>query len=740
MRSSLRARLPTGAHGGPLPEEIDPEMTFRTTSSAGLFALATLLTSACVGEIGGGAGAGSDDDVTTPGGDDGGGDDGGDDGVITPGGDPVAPSDLDIPTAHPRVWFTPERVDRAKAYFARKPFTAPARIESADDAIDAALHTVVSGQAAGCERAIDWAKGITFTLDGVASDGARWYGEAVILTYDWCFGQLAGDEESLLRERWNTYLTALNDKDWGGIGMEGNNYYTGYFRNTILWAIASWHENRRPAEAFLDYAMNTRWNTSLLPYFNGDAKGGAPAEGSAYGRRTFGYLTAPFTALGLVGQNMWNQTPYFIETVFWSIYSTTPGTSRVMGASEQLHETFPYNEDERWLTRDARSNTAMTSLGSYLAPLIAQFADQPVAGYARRFMDMTGARIENKFIEYVNADDVAAVAPRDLSTLPLDYYASGMGMLYSKSSWDGDATFVNHQFGPATHAGHSHRDAGSFQIWRAGEFLSRESVGYAENLAGYAGTGAVDAESPVAHNTLLYGGQGSNTRYRAVPTVLRMASTDVATYAAVDLSAMYDVPADWQHREAEVGNPRAGRTVRETLFIRPLETLVVFDRMESTGDDSVVKSFLMHFPVNPTVSGNTVTAVQGTQKITMTTAVPADAQRRIVDESAGGAYAIGQFRSEIETSGEAISHFAHVITTSAASDAAVTVEVAETTTSYTLTVRHPTRGTAVVVFEKGIESRGGSFGYAASGAPSPSPLRTTVQAMTVSAAGPTWRN
>jgi hypothetical protein len=721
-----------------LPEEIDSEMTMRTTTSAALLALATLLTTACVGEIAGAGGA--DDDVNPPGGDGGGGGGGGDDGVIEPGGDPVEPSDLDIPTAHPRVWFTPDRLATARTYFAKKPFNPPASIADANAAIDNALHGLITGQAAGCRRAIDWAESITFTLEGVASDGARWYGEAVILTYDWCFAQMTSAEESLLRERWNTYLAALNDKEWGGIGMEGNNYYTGYFRNTILWAIASWHENRDEAEAFLDYAINTRWNTSLLPYFNDGAKGGAPAEGSAYGRRTFGYLTAPFTALGLVGQNMWNQTPYFIETIFWSIYSTTPGQSRVMGASEPMHETFPYNEDERWLTRDPRSNTAMTSLGSYMAPLIAQFSQQPVAGYARRFMDMTGARIENKFIEYVNADDVAAVEPRDLSALPLDYYAAGMGMLYSKNSWDADATLVNHQFGPATHAGHMHRDAGSFQIWRDGEFLSRESVGYAENLVGYAGTGAVDAESPVAHNTLLYAGAGSNTRYRAIPTVLRLASTATATYAAVDLSGMYDVPADWQHREAEVGNPAAGRTVRETLFIRPLETLVVFDRMESLGDASVVKSFLMHFPVNPTASGNTLTAVQGTQKITMTTAVPADAQRRVIDESAGGTYSIGQYRAEIETSGAAISHFAHVISTSDAADTAVTVDVTESSSAYTLTLRHPTRGTAVVTFEKGIESRGGTFGFAASGTPSPAPLRTSVQTMTVTSAGPAWAN
>jgi hypothetical protein len=650
---------------------------------------------------------------------------------------------LTIPTAHPRIWFDADRLSRARAYYGRRPFTPATTIRSADEAIDNALHGLITGQSASCRRAIDWAKTITFTLDGVASDGARWYGEAVFMTYDWCFARMTSAEQTLLRDRWNTYIQALNDKPWGGIGMEGNNYYTGYFRNTILWAIASYHENRTRAEAFLTYALDTRWATSLKPYFNAGAKGGAPSEGSAYGRRTFGYLTAPFATLGLLGRDIWNETPYFLETIFWSIYSTTPGPTRVAvegGGTANLYETFSFNEDERWRIRDASYNTGVTSLGSYLAPLIERFRTQPAAGYARAFMDQTGARIENKFIEYVNADSVAAVQPRALSTLPLDYVASGLRTLYTKNRWSPAATAVNVSYGPALNAGHMHRDAGSFQIWRGGEFLSRESVGYAENIPGYANGAAVDVESPVAHNTLLYAGKGSNVRYRAPSTLLRLHSMPKGLYAAADLTSMYDVPADWQHREAEVGNPAAGRTIRETLFIRPLETLVVFDRMESGGNDpNVTKTFVMHFGAQPTASGNSLSLVRGSQKIKLTTAVPASTTRRIVDERAGGAYAAGQIRAEIETRGQVVSHFLNVIAASGSSEADVAVNVVETSTQYKLTLTHPTKGTAVVTFNKGIESRGGSFGYAASGVPTTAmALRSSVQPMTVTASGPVW--
>jgi hypothetical protein len=67
------------------------------------------------------------------------------------------------------------------------------------------------------------------------------------------------------------------------------------------------------------------------------------------------------------------------------------------------------------------------------------------------------------------------------------------------------------------------------------------------------------------------------------------------------------------------------------------------------------------------------------------------------------------------------------------------VNVVETSTQYKLTLTHPTKGTAVVTFNKGIESRGGSFGYAASGVPTTAmALRSSVQPMTVTASGPVW--
>ncbi|XXF81089.1 Ig-like domain-containing protein [Myxococcaceae bacterium GXIMD 01537] len=653
---------------------------------------------------------------------------------------------LNISVAHPRVWFTADRLARASAHFAQNPYTPVAYVQGPDQAIDAAMHSLITGNTASCRAAIDWAVRtvIPISENTVSSDPARWYGEGAILTYDWCFDLMLPSERALLLNRWNVAIEALNNNPWGGIGMEGNNYYTGYFRNSILWAIASWHENQPFANQLLQYAMNSRWDYSLLPYLEGPGAGGAPHEGSTYGRRTFGYMTVPFTTLGLYGHDMWNQTDYYMASIFWSIYSTTPGPSRM--GQFQLYETFPFNDDERWLSRWASSNTAQTLLGSYFAPLIEEWSDQPIAGYAKRFLEVTGHPIDDRLVRYVYSSTVAAVPSRDLAELPLDYHAPGLGMVYAKTAWASDATMINLQFGATANAGHAHRDTGNFQLWRAGEFLTRETVGYANSIVGYAGNGAVDVESPVAHNTLLFEGLGMVGYYHHAPQMLRLASTPVASYAAVDLTGAYDLNDEWAHREAEVGNPHAGRVVRETLFVRPLDTLIVFDRLESANDDAGVdKTFVVHFPENPTLTGNTYWARSGGQEMRVSTLVPTSPTRRIVDErgpvreNGTYPYPVGQFRAEIETSGQVVSHFLHVLQAKDVTGGAdLQISLNETSTSYTVTLVHPTRGSAVVSFEKGIASVGGSFGYAASGAVTPAPLRAGVQTMTVTSSGPVW--
>ena len=143
----------------------------------------------------------------------------------------------------------------------------------------------------------------------------------------------------------------------------------------------------------------------------------------------------------------------------------------------------------------------------------------------------------------------------------------------------------------------------------------------------------------------------------------------------------------------------------------------------------------MHFETAPTFDGtSSYLGTTGNQALRMTTVVPSTVTRRVVAE--GGT--VGQHRVQIETSGAPVSHFLHVLQGRDAGGADLTISVATTATGYTLTLTHPTRGSAVVTFERGPASAGGSFGYAASGTPTASALRGNVQGLRADYDGVAW--
>jgi hypothetical protein len=656
------------------------------------------------------------------------------------GGQAGSTGDLVIPSEHPRLFFDAARREQAVAWFAEHPFQ-PDAVSDGPTATEAALHYLLSGEQASARSAIDWALSVEVNTSGNGSDIARWDGEGVILVYDWCNAALTDSEQSTLLERWNVYLSELNAQDWGGVGMEGNNYYLGNVRNTLEWAIATYGENDE-AQAFLDYGLETRWRDSFLPYAAEFGKGGIMHEGSAYGRRVLAYWTVPLVSAALHGRNLWDETPFFRESVYWLIYSTTPGLSQQPSgeATVSVYETWPSNEDERWLERDLTYNTAQTTLGDYLTPLVSHYAGLPIAGHAARFLELTGAAPESHFV----ASLAAAEPPRDFAELPLDYFAQGLGMAYAKTAWNGDASALSVQVSTPVGVGHNHLDAGTFQVWRGGHFLSRETVGYTDFIAGYADSEPRDCRDTVGHNGLLYDGRGSIDWQNARPETLSLAAAADHFYIAMDLTGAYTIRDDQAHRELEVvdgqplGNPGAGRTLREFLFIKPLEALIVLDRMQAAGatPEAVTKTFLLHFPAAPSEPAPGVYLSQtADQALRATTLLPEQTTRRLVDE--GGT--VGQIRAEIESSGSTETLFLHVLELGDAGATPLTLELVTTTDGQRLILTDAARGTAHFDFAPGVETTGGAFGYAAAGEPTVSALRSDVQPITIDSDGVRWQ-
>lgn len=676
-----------------------PERTFSI-----FFSILSLAAVSCGGEIGGSGNPGSGGTGNGAGG---GGGPGG-----TGGSPPLPPGVLDtgrIPSGHPRLFFDQARLSRAKQWYAANPFDP-------EEPIDAAFHYLLTGNTGSARQAIQSALNTTFSVSGTASDDARWEGETVILTYDWCHDQMTETERRTLIDRWNGYIDALNAKSWGGIGMEANNYYTGYMRNAIEWGIATWGENDR-ATAILEHGVTTRWTNSFLEFAESDGVGGVPHEGTQYGRGQMNYFTVPLTTMGLLGRNAWAETNHFKHMIYYFIYSMSP--SPVFSDGGSAYETFPFSDDEGWLEGET---AALQDVGTFLAPLVEVWQGTKLAGYVQRYLDLTEAPMA-RFAEAVRV----TATPEPFDQLPLDYYAPGIRFFYTRSSWASDAMLINLQLGIPQREGHRHLDAGSFQIVRGGRWLSRETVSYNDAIAAWNNGPADDARAGYGHNTLLFQGRGPIEDAIRQPTVVRLESRPDHSYLAVDLTDAY--------RPEGGGSGPASKVVREFLFVRPLDSLVVLDRMR-TGSASTVKSFIVHSETTaPMLSTGAALIRNGDQVLQVMTLVPSNAQSRSVNE--GGE--VGQYRLEVDTSGAAESAFLHVLHGRDMTAPALVASVEESSTEYRVTLTHPSRGSAVVVFQKGIDALGGSFGYAASGSPSPSPLIDGIQTQHITDDGPVWQ-
>jgi hypothetical protein len=650
------------------------------------------------------------------------------------------PPALTIPIGHPRLWWTPERLARGRAWAKRTAFHP-----RQDEPSELALAYVLEGDRAAGRKAVDWLLRLTLETSGVASDQARWNGEDAMLVFDWCHDLLNVAERQILVSRWNSTLDALNRKPWGGAGMEGNNYFWGYLRDDVEWAIASAHEN--PAAPDLSrYALGTRFGHQFVPWAEGPGRGGVLPEGSQYGPYLVDYATIPLVATADMGVDAWDATSFFKEAIYYLVYATTPAPTTTAHGGERRFELFPFDDDEKFL--EEGGSAEKPELAAFVIAASEQWRGAPVGQYARAWLDLVAPKLSPLSAASAGGPPVKS---RPFTDLPLDDYAPGAGMLYARNVWGPAASVVNLQLGRPEGVGHQHVDWGTFQIWRGGRWLTRETVGYGDAIADWGGSrlegvpttkdGTVASDGALGHNTVLFEGEGARTadNRRAPPHLLRVASRPAFAYAAVDLTDSYRCSPD-ECRPERDENFYAGSVVREFIYLRALEALVIFDRMEASDDRApaaeVVKSFVLHAETKPVADGeNRLRIDNGGQTLRLFTLLPARETPRVVSE--GGK--VGQFRVEIDTTGAPLGYFLNVLQARGGSDPDLSVTLQEGANDFTLRVAHPTHGSAVVVFAKGKSSHGGAVGFAPTGTPVPAPLSEGIQGIAIGDAGPRWQ-
>ncbi len=669
---------------------------------------------------------------------------------------------LNIPATHPRLWFgNPARLQQARDYFATIAFTP-----AGDDInYERALRGLLINNAADCGLAADFFLAWEASAGpGGFRDDTRQSGEDLLLMFDWCHASFSAGEIATLVTRWNGYMDREMADDLGNQGDEANNYWSGRTRNMLMWGIASFGENPR-AQEFIDQALDTRMGVWFPTWYQGFGQGGVFPEGGDYGVVSLSYPLIPFVSAADYGYDPYLQAAYFREAIYALIYGSTPGPSTISGLPAGGVSFFPFNDDEHFYENGA-INTR-NYLGDFARYFGARDAASGNARHARAWLTMSNAGRRWLFDALGGSGNVA-----DLSDLPLDYYAPGAQVFDMRTGHNANAMQVHLQLGTPGGTLHRHWDAGSFQVWRKGRWLTRESTGYSDRLVAYGqpsgSSNTIDSSEAPAQNVLLFEGAttgiwiGSGPQSippqgnpdpdqpRRLPEVKRLQHAPQFAYVATDYSEAYrnglDTRADW---------PYADDAWREFLFIRPLQALVILDRTRGSSDSQrpfylsanwlwqgphvtgaqVRRSFIMHFETAPIATGNRLAASIGTQTSELITMLPTNPVFRVINEDVPGDEQSGQHRLELDSIGTADSYFLNVVTGYDSGEPAMVAALVDNGSSWTLTLTHPVRGSASIVFNKGMNSVGGSVRI---GDGAIEPLRETVQGISVTASGPVW--
>ena len=706
---------------------------------------------------------------------------------------------LDIPSTYPRLWYgNPQRLAQARLYAQTNPVPIPTYPNSAK-ARNRALRSLMTSASPSndpdCAAAVRWLQSYdleasreddednvadpgpcNMDAQSVSCDRARWGGEDAILVYDWCHAYvntLPATEKQRLVTKWNNYISVMNDHPYNWEVQQGNNYYAGYMRNSLLWGITTFGENAA-AQGFINAALQTRLENNTAPWAATFGAGGVPAEGPQYGAYQLGYPVIAFQSVRDFGYDAYQKTAFYNDATYYLQYATLPSPTYNAPTNSSRYELYPFSD-----IGENDANTAYTSdYANLLALNIVRAPTTARARHAKAWLQRTGTQ-PDWWVKAVLSSNATAAGDSDM---PRDYFASGYGFLYARSASVSPTMALlmsNDSVGSEESGGSTHdsRIAGAFQLWRNGIWMSRASFGYRGSddayLTGFRGQGRVWADHGLASNMVLFGGPKGATYQMEGPVsaksgrtrMLRLESADAYTYAAVDLKPAYRAPPpgnacwlagdDW---------PFAEVMIREYVYLRGWDALLIFDRMRSGNAstrppytdpcgssgydgprleaDQVVKSFLLHFPGNPTITGNRVSANTPAnqprqQALDAHILLPQNVAPRIIDERSccGSSNFRAQFRMELDQTGSAEGHNLVVVRARDISVQPLDVQFAQAGADLVVTFQRQSE-TATIRLRAGMTSTGGSVQF---GTQTAQPFYTGVQPMTISDDGPKWQ-
>ncbi|MEO9967817.1 MAG: hypothetical protein ABJF11_18640 [Reichenbachiella sp.] len=679
---------------------------------------------------------------------------------------------LNVSAEHPRLFFNDETLAKAKEWFEDHPFEPRAGeygIFNSRYAVDAALFNLLAkGVRTDSERnlyaqkAISWAKLALADMDAVDyRDGqntcneCRWYMEQTLLILDWCDDALSDDDRELFYGTLDSLIPMWNGANWGNPESPRSNFNHGYWRQSVTYGLLIYNENKSLAVELLENGINQRFK-NFKEYASTGGISGIPSEGASYNYAMLSYqILVAGISMANAGYDYVRDTKFYERAYMHTIYNITPDKTYIgPNATHASYLPFPYGDGGAFMnTNDWGEVLGEGHANSMLAASLLWSGVGKLSEYYRGWVDKYGFFEHNyppkKYLESVTYDLPSA----DMAELPLDYFGPGGGHTpygYTRTSWDKDAAALSVQLGKAPGGGHEHFDAGTFTLVKGNRFLivppTGRGYGSGWMVPDYDNNLAVNVESSISKNTILFGKEGSPSRGYTIDSVDRLMTHQDFFYAANDITPAYiniDNPTDPNFTNEHIEN-----FVRETVFIRPLETVVIFDRTESKKGQDFTKTSLLHVQGEPIRhSERKYSTVNGDYEAIIDILLPRTLDITVIDETSVNGCDFCAPRSmdvphrlQMESTGEKKVYFMNVIQAKGAKAKALdVVELQETENTFLLTLSHPTKGHAVVEFEKGQKSKNGRIGYDANKIPDEMiSFPEKAQVIDVTEDGPVW--
>lgn len=508
---------------------------------------------------------------------------------------------------HPRVWMTAERIRHLEAQAA----AGTARWARVKAAADGQLGRGSSYDEVDLDKVPDLCLVYLATRDpryaartgvilsryaveannltGDSGYGIRFNLPLVTMGLDWCYDGLTVGQ----RQQAATWL--MNRADWTwpesnparlnahGTTSVAINYYWG-FMMTGPAALAAAGDDLgtgtlsgadRP-KFHRELALN-RWNSQVVPFFQGEGAGGAWADGTNYestwrlGSFADGFMTAGLPV----------STPFLEASLRWRLASTMPG-----GRFKVPFGAQPRTSDAQLFTYDR-----MHALYA-LAPAN---PSSLVASQVYGWLSLIGGEATAEFNATATlADELLrfdpAVAPvSSFSGVPRDFFSPGPGYFTYRQDWtDPNATVMAFESGPASDGGA--RDANGLMIWKGDFWVSATA-----NIYSYSGIEMATHN----YNNLTVGGLGQQLYAGNGGTVT------MAPQVSSDLVAIRGQAKNAYGYENQWVNTRSVSDYLRTVAYLPKEDAFVIVDRATINNPALTKVWRWHMKDAPLINGNT---------------------------------------------------------------------------------------------------------------------------------------